>query len=171
MSSDKTDLEAQTSHIDLGVGSEDQGNLGDIKISLPVVENMVRMVVLEVEGVVDVIGSGSSAISGIFASKGENRSGVKVVEDESGAYSIEVRVSLVFGVELANIAYTIQQKVIEKIAKMTSKPVTKVDVFIDRVEKEAAEAPAEKKSKAKAKPAPKKQEPKEEAPVEAEKTE
>lgn len=128
--------------------SDDQGKLGEIQIALPVVENMVRMISLEVEGVVDVIGAGSGSISGIFSNKGENRSGVKVVEDEAGGYAIEVRVSLQFGVELATVAYNIQGLIIDKISKMTSKGVTKVDVYIDRVEKpgaesEQAEEPAE----------------------------
>lgn len=115
--------------------SDDQGKLGEIQIALPVVENMVRMITLEVDGVVDVLGASSNAISGIFSNKGENRSGVRVSEDEAGGYSIEIRVSLQFGVELASVAYTIQSLVIDRIAKMTSKSVTKVDVFIDKVEK------------------------------------
>lgn len=115
--------------------SDDQGKLGEIQIALPVVENMVRMITLEVDGVVDVLGGSSNAISGIFSNKGENRSGVRVSEDEAGGYSIEIRVSLQFGVELASVAYTIQSLVIDRIAKMTSKSVTKVDVFIDKVEK------------------------------------
>jgi len=115
--------------------TDDQGKLGEIQIALPVVENMVRMITLDVEGVVDVLGSGSGSISGIFSSKGENRSGVRVLEDEAGGYSVEIRVSLAFGVELASVAYTIQSLVIDKITKMTSKGVTKVDVYIDKVEK------------------------------------
>ena len=125
--------------------SDEQGNLGDIQIALPVVENMVRMITLEVEGVVDVIGSGSGTISGIFSSKGDNKSGVRVVEDESGAYAIEIRVALEFGVELASVAYNLQSLVIERITKMTSKGVTKVDVFIDRVEKSTAKKVENKK--------------------------
>lgn len=115
--------------------SDDQGKLGEIQIALPVIENMVRMISLDVDGVVDVIGTGAGSISGIFSSKGDGKSGVKVVEDEAGAYSIEIRVSLEFGVEMASVAYAIQTAVIEKISKMTSKGVTKVDVYIDRVEK------------------------------------
>jgi uncharacterized alkaline shock family protein YloU len=140
--------------------SDDQGKLGEIKIALNVVENMVRMITLEVEGVVDIIGSSSGSIAGMFSSKSENRTGVKVVEDEAGAYAIEVRVSLAFGVELAPIAYTIQSRVIERISRMTSNPVTKVDVFIDRVEKPRPATPpvlpeADSESKSKKKTASK----------------
>ncbi len=140
--------------------SDEQGQLGEIQIALPVVENMVRMITLDVDGVVDVLGTGSGSISGIFSNKGENRSGVRVTEDEAGGYSIEIRVSLAFGVELAGVAYTIQSLVIDKISKMTSKGVTKVDVFIDKVEKpRSKEEVTEEKSKeveAEAKPAKKK---------------
>ena len=140
--------------------SDDQGKLGEIQIALPVIENMVRMISLEVDGVVDVIGAGAGSISGIFSSKSDGKSGVKVVEDEAGAYSIEIRVSLKFGVEMASVAYNIQTAVIEKISKMTSKGVTKVDVYIDRVEKagdkkpEPAPEPKEPKKKPAGKKAP-----------------
>ena len=120
--------------------NDEQGKLGEIQIALPVVENMVRMITLEVDGVVDVMGAGAGSISGIFSSKGESRTGVKVIEDEAGAYAIEVRVSLEFGVELASVAYNIQDLVINMISKMTSKGVSKVDVYIDRVEKEKGKA-------------------------------
>lgn len=147
--------------------ADDQGKLGEIQIALPVVENMVRMISLEAEGVVDVIGAGAGSITGIFSSKSDNRSGVKVIEDEAGAYAIEVRVSLEFGVELATVAYNIQNLVIDKIAKMTSKGVTKVDVYIDRVEKpgvtkvesEVVEQPSPIKKKSTRKTAKKTQEP------------
>jgi len=146
MNSEETQNETAVPEI-----NDDQGTLGDIQIALPVVENMVRMITLDVDGVVDVLGAGSGSISGIFSNKSENRSGVKVVEDEAGGYTIEIRVSLAFGVELASVAYTIQSLVIDKISKMTSKGVTKVDVFIDKVEKprpkkEAVEAVEEEKS-------------------------
>jgi len=118
--------------------SDDQGKLGEIQIALPVVENMVRMITLDIDGVVDVLGTSSGSITGIFSKQSENRSGVRVTEDEAGGYSIEIRVSLAFGVELASVAYMIQSAVIEKISKMTSKGVTKVDVFIDKVEKPKA---------------------------------
>ena len=121
--------------------SDDQGKLGEIQIALPVIENMVRMITLEVDGVVDVIGVGAGSISGIFSGKSDGKSGVKVVEDEAGAYSIEIRVSLKFGVEMAGVAYNIQTAVIEKISKMTSKGVTKVDVYIERVEKDCGKKP------------------------------
>jgi uncharacterized alkaline shock family protein YloU len=99
---------------------------------------------------VGVLGASSGAISGIFSGKTESRSGVKVVEDETGAYAIEVRVSLAFGVELATVAYEIQTKIIENIAKMTSKGVSKVDVYIDKVEKpqEAKSVEAEPEAEA-----------------------
>ena len=150
MNSEETQNESDILEI-----SDDQGTLGNIQIALPVVENMVRMITLEVDGVVDVLGSGSGSISGIFSKQSENRSGVKVVEDEAGGYSIEIRVSLAFGVELASVAYTIQSLVIDKISKMTSKGVTKVDVFIDKVEKPRAKTEAVEEAEAVEKPAKK----------------
>ncbi len=120
------------------VPPEESSSLGEIKINHSVVASIVRLASLEVNGVVAVGGGFVDGIAEIFSKRGDER-GVRVDEDEVGDYSIEVRVILRFGVELAAVASQIQQRVAEQVQKMTSKPVARVNVIIDgvRTEEEA----------------------------------
>ncbi|MEM1221367.1 MAG: Asp23/Gls24 family envelope stress response protein [Verrucomicrobiota bacterium] len=112
--------------------SEDSNTLGDIRINNSVVASIVRLATLEVSGVAAVGGGFVDGIAEIFSKKGDER-GVRVELDEVGDYKIEVRVDLVFGVELASVAMQIQQRVSEQVEKMTSKAVAQVNVIIDGV--------------------------------------
>jgi len=127
--------------------TDEQDNLGEIRILTPVVENMVKTIVLDLPGVIDVVTPGANSISGFFG-KTETRSAVRVVEDEAKAYAIEIRVALEFGVNLAQIAHNIQTTVLSEIVRMTSHPVSKVDVYIERVEKASPRKVEEKKEPA-----------------------
>ena len=124
--------------------TDEQDKIGEIRISLPVVENMVKTIVLDLPGVIDVVTPGANSISGFFSGKTETRSGVRVMEDEAKAYAIEIRVALEFGVNLAQIAHSIQTTVLAEIVRMTSHPVSKVDVYIERVEKASVRKAEEK---------------------------
>lgn len=115
--------------------TENANTLGDIRINHSVVANIVRLAALEVGGVVAVGGGFVDGIAEIFSKRGDER-GVRVEEDEAGDYRIELRVVLRFGVELANVATQIQQRVVEQVGKMTSKSVACVNVVIDGVRTE-----------------------------------
>lgn len=108
------------------------GPAGDIKINHAVVASIVRLTALEVDGVCSVGGGLVDGLAEIF-SKRESDRGVRVLENENGTYSIELRVILRFGVELAVVAEQIQRSVAEQVAKMTQKTVERVDVVIDGV--------------------------------------
>lgn len=111
----------------------DEGDyLGDIKINHSVVASIVRLASLEIPGVTSI---GSSLVEGIteIFSKKESDRGVRISEDESNNYLIEVRVILKFGVELAKIAFQVQQNVKQKVEHMTLHKVAKVDVIIDGI--------------------------------------
>ena len=56
--------------------------------------------------------------------------------EEDGGYVIEVRVIMEFGVEMGKTAQEIQRRVSDQIDKMTSSPVSRVDVIIEGVETE-----------------------------------
>ena len=113
--------------------NEEQNQLGEIKINLHVVGQIVRLAALNVDGVIEVGSSGiSDTIAEIFSKKESDR-GVRITEDEAGNYRIEIRVILQLGVELATIGYSIQQAISEQVSKMTNKMVSAVDVIIDGV--------------------------------------
>lgn len=111
---------------------DDDGSLGQIKINHSVIASIVRLAALEIEGVYAVGGSFVDGIAEIFSKKESDR-GVQVSEDEEGAYLIDIRVILQFGIELTKTALQIQENVIEKIQQMTMKSVHKVNVIIDGI--------------------------------------
>ena len=118
--------------------NEESSSLGEIRINHSVVSSIVRLATLEVPGVCSVAGSFVDGIADIFSKKGDER-GVRVDEDEVGDYKIEIRVILRFGLELAAVATSIQQRVAEQVEIMTSKSVARVNVIIDGVRTEAQE--------------------------------
>ena len=123
--------------------TEESTSLGDIKINHSVVASIVRIATMEVDGVF-AVGSGG-VVEGIaeFLSKKESERGVRVAETEGSAYDIEVRVVLVFGVDLAKIGLQIQETIRDRIVDMTSKPVERVDVVIDGIKMATATQPQE----------------------------
>ncbi len=113
--------------------TEESTSLGDIKINHSVVASIVRLATMEVEGVFAVGGGG--VVEGIaeFLSKKESERGVTVADSDGGAYDIEVRVILRFGVDLAKVGMQIQETVRDRVVDMTSKPVERIDVVIDGI--------------------------------------
>ena len=118
--------------------TEESTMLGDIKINHSVVASIVRIATMEVDGVFSVGGGG--VVEGIaeFLSKKESERGVRVAEGDAGAYEIEVRVILRFGVDLAKVGIRIQETVRDRVMEMTSKPVERIDVVIDGLKMETS---------------------------------
>ncbi len=119
--------------------TEESTSLGDIKINHSVVASIVRLATMEVDGVFAVGGGG--VVEGIaeFLSKKESERGVRVADTEGGAYDIEVRVVLKFGVDLAKVGMQVQETVRDRIVDMTSKPVERIDVVIDGIKMETSD--------------------------------
>jgi uncharacterized alkaline shock family protein YloU len=115
-----------------------QATLGDIKVNHTVVASIVRLAALEINGVCAVGGGFVDGIADLFSKKESDR-GVRVSENEHGNYSIELRVVMEFGTELAKTAYEVQLAVRKQVANMTGKPVEKVDVVIEGVKMPSVE--------------------------------
>jgi len=118
-----------------------QATLGDIKVNHTVVASIVRLATLEINGVCAVGGGFVDGIADLFSKKESDR-GVRVSEDEHGSYSIELRVVMEFGTELAKTAYEVQLAVRKQVTNMTGKPVEKVDVVIEGVKMSPTEPKA-----------------------------
>lgn len=131
-----------TSNIDFNSGN-DLDSLGNIKIALNVVANIVRLAAFEVEGV---LGVGSGFVDGLaemFTSRQSSERGVKIDEPEPGVYNIEIRVIMRYGMELAKVAYQLQSVVRERVSSMTGAQVQQVNVIIDGV-RAVSDKPAER---------------------------
>ncbi len=109
--------------------ADSQRDLGVIQVNNSVVAQIVRIATLGVPGVHAV---GKDRLADVLTRK-ENERGVRVAEDETESYQIEVRVILDFGVELAAAGSEIQQTIHDHVTRMTSKRVARVDVIIDGI--------------------------------------
>lgn len=136
MNQEKTTKEKQDNQ-SIPVISEESSSLGDIKINLSVINNIVRLAALEVPGVVSVSGSFKDGLAEMFSKEAER--GVKVAENEAGEYVIEIHVILKFGVKLDATASRVQQDISEQIQNMTSKNCAAITVYIDGIRMEKAE--------------------------------
>jgi uncharacterized alkaline shock family protein YloU len=112
--------------------SDEEAVDGEVRINHSVIANVIRISVLEVDGVASVGGSFFGGIAELF-SRRDTEHGVTVREDENGRYIIGVRVILYFGMPLTDVAARIQRNVANQIFFMTQKEVAQVDVTIDGV--------------------------------------
>lgn len=122
-------------------GLEDQPSLGEIKISHSVIASIVRLAALQVNGVSGVGGGFVDGIAEMFSKKESDR-GVRIEEDETGNYTVELRLVITYGAEIGKTAFDVQMAVREQVTHMTGKPVKRVDVVIEGVKTPAAIAPA-----------------------------
>jgi uncharacterized alkaline shock family protein YloU len=112
--------------------SEDQPSLGEIKVSHSVIASIVRLAALQVKGVGGVGGGLIDGVAELFSRRESDR-GVKIEEDESGTYAIEIRLVIIFGAEIGKTSFDVQLAVRDQVVNMTGKNVRRVDVIIDGV--------------------------------------
>lgn len=127
------------SNYEIPTASADERSLGEVKINHDVIARIVHLSCIEVPGVHSV--GGGFSLSDLIPAKGGNK-GVRISEDDGG-YVIEVRVNMEFGVEMGKTAQEIQRRVSDQIDKMTSSPVSRVDVIIEGVETEKTKPKSE----------------------------
>lgn len=113
-------------------GIEDQPALGEIKVNHSVIASIVRLAATQVKGVSGVGGGLRDGMAELLAIRESDR-GVKIQEEESGNYRIELRVVITYGAEIGRTAFDVQMAVREQVSHMTGKNVNRVDVIIDGV--------------------------------------
>jgi len=115
---------------------EDSG-IGSISINNDVVANIVAMAAKEVPGVSTLASGGiKDDIAGLFGSRRDSGSAVSIREEADGTYHIQLKVILIFGVQLAKVAQSVQVSVRDQVENMTNKDVSRVDIIVDGVRKE-----------------------------------
>jgi uncharacterized alkaline shock family protein YloU len=112
---------------------DDQPELGEIKINHDVVASIVRLAAQQVRGVASVGGGLADGFSELFSKRETDKRGVKVAEDATGSYAVEVRLAIVYGSEIGKTAYDVQMAVRKQIMAMTDKSVSRVDVIVEGV--------------------------------------
>jgi len=123
---------------------DDQPELGEIKINHTVVASIVRLAALQIKGVAAVGGGLVDGISELFVKRESDSRGVKVEEDASESYAIELRIAVLYGTEIGRTAYDVQMAVRRQVMAMTGKGVNRVDVIIEGVRLPSDSSPAER---------------------------
>ena len=102
--------------------------IGEIEVAPEVLEVIAGIAANEVKGVYAMQGKITKKMTNIFG-KTNHKKGVHLVNDEDGL-KIEIYCYFKFGVNVPNVALTIQQKVREQILHMTDITLAEVNIHI-----------------------------------------
>ena len=113
---------------------EDSG-IGDVKIHENVISALARRATLGIEGVSRLAGSLlMDNIAEIVGSRRMQERAIAVSMDESNRVSLEIKINILTGYRLPEVAAAVQKAVISEIEAATGMTVTKVNVLIQEVE-------------------------------------
>lgn len=102
-------------------------NLGDLGINTDVVEKIVEVAVLEIDGVA-ALSNKSLDITGAI-NTGKVLKGVSVVS-KNGSVDINVYITVKEGFKVKTVAEAVQANVKDRVQDMTGNAITRVNVFI-----------------------------------------
>lgn len=108
-------------------------NLGNVKISDDVIASIATVVLNDINAVHSMNGSLASGIVEFLGVKKNNTKGIKVAIDESEAVSLEIHVTIQYGVRIPEVAWEIQEKVKKEVESVTGLTVAKVNVHVDGI--------------------------------------
>jgi uncharacterized alkaline shock family protein YloU len=125
--------------------SEKGNDLGLIKIHENVISTIVRKATLETEGVSRL--AGSSFVDNIAEIVGSRKMSDRsiAINLEDDKVDIEVKVNILFGFRVPDVAAAIQSAIIEEVENTTGMSVTSVNVVIQEIEEQ--HLPAAKEAK------------------------
>ena len=113
----------------------EKAELGEVKIHENVVAQLVKRAVLEIEGVSRL--AGSTLVDDIATLVGSRRMqsrAITVELGEDGRVGIEIKLNLVFGFRIPDVAERVQKAVIGTVEETTGMTVTRVNVVIQEIE-------------------------------------
>ena len=109
--------------------------MGDVKIHENVVASLVRQAALEQEGVSRLAGSAlGDDIANLVGSRRMQSRAITVELGEDGRVGIEIKLNLVFGFRIPDVAERVQKAVIGMVEETTGMTVTRVNVVIQEIE-------------------------------------
>ena len=115
--------------------------MGDVKIHENVIAALVRQAALEQEGVSRL--AGSALVDDIANLVGSRRMQARAISVELGdenRVTIEIKLNLIFGYRIPEVAERVQKAVISIVEETTGMIVPKVNVLIQEIEEAVAEA-------------------------------
>ena len=121
--------------------------VGEVKIHENVISSLARRATLEVEGVSRLAGSLLvDNIAEIVGSRRIQERSITVAMDENNRVSLEIKINILVGYRLPDVASAVQKAVISEIEAATGMTVTKVNVLVQEIEspeEHEEDAPAE----------------------------
>ncbi|MCM3716754.1 Asp23/Gls24 family envelope stress response protein [Fictibacillus phosphorivorans] len=115
--------------------------LGKVEISPEVIEVIASIAASDVDGVASMRGSFASGVVERLGKKTHGK-GVKVELSEAGI-SIDIYVSMKYGVSIPDVAQKIQDHVRQALLDMTALEATDINVFVVGVQFDSKEKPYE----------------------------
>jgi len=109
--------------------------IGDVKIHENVISTLVRQAALEQEGVSRL--AGSALVDDIANLVGSRRMQARAITVELGddnRVSIEIKINLLFGYRIPEVAERVQKAVIRTVEEVTGMVVPKVNVLVQEIE-------------------------------------
>ena len=116
----------------------EKGNdLGLIKIHGNVISSIVRRAALSIDGISRL--SGSSFVDNIAEIVGSRKIHDRAIaiEIDEDKVAVEIKLNLLFGYNVPEIAAQVQSVIIEEVEKVTGMTVTSVNVIIQEIEEAA----------------------------------
>ena len=118
--------------------------LGDVKIHDGVIAMLTRRAALNVEGVSRLAGSALvDDIANLVGSRRMQARAISVELGEDGRVGIEIKLNLIFGFRIPDVAERVQKAVIGTVEETTGMTVTRVNVVIQEIEDPVVEADEE----------------------------
>jgi len=119
------------------VTSLENSDMGEVKIHENVISSLARRATLEVEGVSRLAGNLLvDNIAEIVGSRRMQDRAIAVVLEENNRVAIEVKINIIIGYRLPDVAEKVQRSIINQIESATGMTVTRVNVLIQQVEEE-----------------------------------
>ena len=127
-----------------------EGNdMGDVKIHENVVASLVRQAALEQEGVSRL--AGRALVDDIANLVGSRRMQARAITVElgvDGRVGIEIKLNLIFGYRIPEVAERVQKAVIGTVEEITGMSVTRVNVVIQEIEEPVVETAEDEEASA-----------------------
>ena len=109
--------------------------MGDVKIHENVISTLVRQAALEQEGVSRLAGSALvDDIANLVGSRRMQSRAITVELCEDNRVNIEIKLNIVFGYRIPEVAERVQKAVISTVEEVTGMVVPKVNVLVQEIE-------------------------------------
>ena len=125
---------------EINVSEESVANENIVKIADEVIMSIASATLLQIPGVHSMSGNLASGIVEFLGVKKSGTKGIKVFTDDAGDISLEIHVTVRYGFKIPDVAWEIQEKVKAEVESITGLNVIKVNVHVDSINIEKAEA-------------------------------